>query len=188
MSVVLVTDHPAPDTVIETTMLETIGAVLRVARTGAEERARRDGNGCGRDPDLLQARDPGGRARGPEPARHRAVRGRRGQHRRVDRIRARHPGHECAGVLRGRGGRACTRADPDPRARHRALRRLGPRRGLGPVVGDATPPGRGDDAGDHRLRPHRPGRRHPRALRSASSCWSTIGPRRRRTSRPSMRR
>ena len=37
MSVVLVTDHPAPDTVIETTMLETIGAVLRVAQTGAED-------------------------------------------------------------------------------------------------------------------------------------------------------
>jgi D-3-phosphoglycerate dehydrogenase len=37
LSVVLVTDHPAPDTAIETTMLETIGAVLRVAPTGAED-------------------------------------------------------------------------------------------------------------------------------------------------------
>jgi D-3-phosphoglycerate dehydrogenase len=37
MSVVLVTDHPAPDTAIEARMLESIGAVLRVAPTGAED-------------------------------------------------------------------------------------------------------------------------------------------------------
>jgi D-3-phosphoglycerate dehydrogenase len=37
MSVVLVTDHPAPDTAIEARMLETVGGVLRVAPTGAED-------------------------------------------------------------------------------------------------------------------------------------------------------
>ena len=37
MSVVLVTDHPAPDTAIEARMLEAIGAELRVAPTGAED-------------------------------------------------------------------------------------------------------------------------------------------------------
>jgi D-3-phosphoglycerate dehydrogenase len=37
MSVVLVTDHPAPDTAIETRMLGSVGAVVRVAPTGAED-------------------------------------------------------------------------------------------------------------------------------------------------------